>query len=204
MSQSDYDVCIICGSVQECTHDRDTQSECPATQDYQENIYYDMVTNGIIEPESEVYNTYGENLANVQLLSRYGFVLDANEHDYTSWDTHEFLSEIGTADFLALQIPPKETLLEFWSTLTSSDAVEITSSSLVYHEQAETPRLRVDSEGRVSSHLWIMCSLVGLHESGISLREIGSVKKALSKLLLAQLQVEELEEFDEPDTSGTL
>lgn len=39
----------------------------------------------------EVFNTYGAGLSNAQLLARYGFMLDGNEHDVVSWDGPEAL-----------------------------------------------------------------------------------------------------------------
>lgn len=46
----------------------------------------EMVANDFIDPFSEIYNTYGEELTNAQLLVRYGFTLDSNENDIISWN----------------------------------------------------------------------------------------------------------------------
>lgn len=46
-----------------------------------------MVTNISIPRGAEVFNTYGANLSNAQLIHRYGFMLDNNDNDVVSWDT---------------------------------------------------------------------------------------------------------------------
>jgi hypothetical protein len=40
-----------------------------------------MVSNAPVGAGEEVFNTYGDGLSNAQLLVRYGFALDGNEHD---------------------------------------------------------------------------------------------------------------------------
>lgn len=49
----------------------------------------EMVTNDVVYPFSEIYNTYGDELTNAQLLIRYGFLLDNNENDTIAWDKNE-------------------------------------------------------------------------------------------------------------------
>ena len=92
--QSDYDVCVECGSLAECEHDRETESAIapvslpsnihPLSHDStpisNETDYLEMRTVRPILPFSEVFNTYG-SLPNSALLSRYGFLLSENEHD---------------------------------------------------------------------------------------------------------------------------
>ncbi|KAH0836585.1 hypothetical protein J3R83DRAFT_8285 [Lanmaoa asiatica] len=92
--ESDYDVCVECGSLAECEHDRETGSTtAPAsllsnihplshggTSASSEIDYLEMRTVQPILPFSEVFNTYG-SLPNAALLSRYGFSLPENEYD---------------------------------------------------------------------------------------------------------------------------
>ncbi|KAF8870889.1 hypothetical protein BD779DRAFT_508069 [Infundibulicybe gibba] len=101
--EADYNVCLQCGSLYECPHDRDEApgNSCASLSstsavdltterpDPTDDVCYDMVTNSIIPPFTEVFNTYGENMSNAQLLSRYGFIIDGNEHDYLAWDVEE-------------------------------------------------------------------------------------------------------------------
>lgn len=48
-----------------------------------------MAMNDSVPPFTEVFNTYGERLTNAQLLARYGFLLDGNEHDLLDWSVRE-------------------------------------------------------------------------------------------------------------------
>jgi len=68
-----------CGSVKECFHDRHGP---PLVSDYRssdseedEEDEVEMVTNAVIHPAHEVFNTYGESLSNHELLINYGFRL---------------------------------------------------------------------------------------------------------------------------------
>lgn len=45
--------------------------------------------NNYVPPFTEIFNTYGERLTNAQLLMRYGFLLDGNEHDVLDWSVDE-------------------------------------------------------------------------------------------------------------------
>ena len=75
-----------CGSVKECIHD-DKREGPPLVSDYhssdseeeeeEEEDVVEMVTNAVIHPVHEVFNTYGESLSNHELLINYGFQLPA-------------------------------------------------------------------------------------------------------------------------------
>jgi len=73
-----------CGSVKECIHD-DKREGPPLVSDYrssdseeeEEEDAVEMVTNAVIHPAHEVFNTYGESLSNHELLINYGFQLPA-------------------------------------------------------------------------------------------------------------------------------
>jgi len=96
-------VCPVCGSLFECPHDDEavgeklSQRNMPEFEMHRKEIQSsvkehhaddtcDMVANALISPFSEIYNTYGEDLTNAQLLVRYGFLLDHNENDIISWN----------------------------------------------------------------------------------------------------------------------
>jgi hypothetical protein len=72
-----------CGSVNECIHD-DRQGP-PLVSDYHSSDSegeegedtVEMVTNAVIHPTHEVFNTYGESLSSLELLINYGFQLPA-------------------------------------------------------------------------------------------------------------------------------
>ncbi|KIL00771.1 hypothetical protein PAXRUDRAFT_7984 [Paxillus rubicundulus Ve08.2h10] len=92
--ESDYDVCVECGSLAECEHDREVASHItphplapnihPLSQinaSYSnENDYLEMRTVRPVPLHAELFNTYG-TLPNATLLVRYGFTLPENEHD---------------------------------------------------------------------------------------------------------------------------
>lgn len=92
--QSDYDVCVECGSLAECEHDRETGTAAvpPSLLSHVHPLSHEdtptssevdcleMRTVRPIPPCSEVFNTYG-TLSNATLLSRYGFTLPENERD---------------------------------------------------------------------------------------------------------------------------
>ena len=68
-----------CGSVKECIHDGQGP---PLVSDYHssdseedEDDAVEMVTNAVIHPAHEVFNTYGETISNHELLINYGFQL---------------------------------------------------------------------------------------------------------------------------------
>ena len=73
-------MCIECGSVNECIHDH--RQGPPLVSDYHssdseedEDDSIQMVTNAVIHPASQVFNTYGEQISNSELLINYGFQL---------------------------------------------------------------------------------------------------------------------------------
>ncbi|KAG1746733.1 uncharacterized protein EDB91DRAFT_111588 [Suillus paluster] len=89
--ESDFDVCVECGSLVECDHDRDIVPAVPSRGPCSlpgvgkakltpEIDTLDMRSVRSILPHSEVFNTYG-SLSNAELLSRYGFTLPENERD---------------------------------------------------------------------------------------------------------------------------
>jgi len=100
--ESDYNVCPDCGALDECQHDRDgefnqeNQSFGPTKDGTQssaknnsQDMYYEIVSDIYIPPLTEIFNTYGDDLTNAQLLSQYGFVLDMNDNDRVSWTATE-------------------------------------------------------------------------------------------------------------------
>ncbi|KAK7679455.1 hypothetical protein QCA50_017509 [Cerrena zonata] len=109
--ESEYDVCVICGSLSQCLHDTDGEGEDSSSShlpthswpNIDPNDTCDMTSNLPIPPHVQIYNTYGENLTNAQLLVRYGFALPSgcNDNDVVSWKFHE----LPTVESLALPTP---------------------------------------------------------------------------------------------------
>lgn len=71
-------MCMECGSVDECIHDRQGP---PLVSDYRssdsedEGQAVEMVTNAVVPPAHQVFNTYGETASGHELLINYGFQL---------------------------------------------------------------------------------------------------------------------------------
>ncbi|KAI5995675.1 hypothetical protein EDD15DRAFT_616255 [Pisolithus albus] len=76
--ESNFDVCMECGSFLECKHDTDAEDKPGPESD--EIDYLEMRMIRSVPPHSEVFNTYG-SLSNATLLTRYGFMLPENEFD---------------------------------------------------------------------------------------------------------------------------
>lgn len=98
--KSDYDVCPECGSISECIHDTPPTSPVVTSNAVSQSIQptndvVEMVSTRYIAAGEEVYNTYGSQLTNAQLLARYGFILEGNEWDVISWSRGELPDETG-------------------------------------------------------------------------------------------------------------
>ncbi|GAA5999701.1 hypothetical protein JCM5350_003953 [Sporobolomyces pararoseus] len=103
-------VCQVCGSVEECQHDReDDQPKIGIPASFSgrsgggtdlEDDSYEMVTteaSGQLGVGEEVFNSYG-NISNARLIAEYGFKLEANEADRITFHRNELESamrEIG-------------------------------------------------------------------------------------------------------------
>lgn len=86
-------MCVICGSFDECSHDDEDGS--PSRSFSSENTC-EIVSNAPIFAGEQVFNTYGENLTNAQLLVQYGFIIDGNENDCVSWEVEELPWEVSS------------------------------------------------------------------------------------------------------------
>lgn len=104
--QSDYDVCMECGSVSECIHDTPPASpvEPPdsipgPSHSISESVdKIEMVSVRPVIVGEEVFNTYGSRLSNAQLLARYGFILEGNEWDTVSWTREELAFDVESEE----------------------------------------------------------------------------------------------------------
>ena len=160
-----------------------------------------MVSNTEIPPHIEIFNTYGEDLSNAQLLTQYGFILDVNENDRLSWDIDDVLAV--RAPLLGSLIPPSRhsiTLdLEIIVASLSADHGVFSESQLIYHEASNGTALFVNADGAVSHHLWaLLFRLCNLDQS-----HSGDIMKLLSEVLALQIQLENMDNennfFDSED-----
>ncbi|TFK26335.1 SET domain-containing protein [Coprinopsis marcescibilis] len=166
--ESDFGVCPECGSFSECPHDRqDCQAETSepgsGTSD-PVNDCYEMVANTQIPAFSEVYNTYGEHLTNAQLLTRYGFILDANDNDKLSWTYLNVFKALGvnpntTGESILRQIP---LVLGDHRILDSLADSQVLATEYIKGDDS----LWVDSDGGVSIGLWLTLTLIAAHQAG--------------------------------------
>ncbi|KAH9927019.1 hypothetical protein B0H21DRAFT_839152 [Amylocystis lapponica] len=96
---SNYDVCPTCGSLDECPHNRnDIPADDPAPASAAAAPTADTCNMVAVRPIAlgdEVFNTYGAQLGNATLLARYGFALEANEHNVVSWAPDGLDMELG-------------------------------------------------------------------------------------------------------------
>ena len=169
-------MCSECGSLQECPHDRnpeDSVNEAKpisiiGAQDENHDLYYEMVSNAGIPPHSEIFNTYGEDLTNAQLLIQYGFVLDINENDCLCWTMDEILQIIS----------PGESAEKVWRYVAgvlpqiSEDHPLYDTSQLTYYESSTVERLCLNDEGMVSHQLWVVLFVLALRRDSILATEV--------------------------------
>ncbi|KIM35326.1 hypothetical protein M413DRAFT_350567 [Hebeloma cylindrosporum] len=122
----------------------------PGAQDENHDLYYEMVSNSGIPPRSEIFNTYGEDLTNAQLLTQYGFILDINENDRLGWTLDEIIQIISPGEFAegirrrVVDILPQ----------ISEDHPLYGTSPLTYYELLGVDFLCLNDEGMVSHPLW--------------------------------------------------
>jgi hypothetical protein len=105
-----------------------------------------MVSNAEIQPYEEVFNTYGEGLCNAQLLVQYGFILDPNDNDVLNFDTNEILCLLSSTD-TSSEVPLSQ----------HTDFTPYADSNLVfpYTHSPSKSAFCIDSDGKISSQLWI-------------------------------------------------
>ena len=170
---------------------------------------YEMVSNSPILPNSEVFNTYGDNLSNAQLLVRYGFVLDVNENDCLTWELKE-LSDFMD-EFLLREAqnssPTGLNLTDLWEKICEYPSEvwkRFSNSRLVYYHCVTIPGstingggcLSLNGDGKISHRLWIYCALSGClrnlqRSTGIGVEgEIAIIVDILGQLIDIQLELE--------------
>lgn len=134
-----------------------------------------MVSNAPILPFSEIYNTYGENLSNADLLFRYGFMLDENDNDSVSFSENDF-TESFSLSIEKTQLSPEG--------LDPSQMVSMTNRTGWF----------IDAEGSVSHHMWL--DIVLQH----CFKELGAQCDAdalIEQVIQAQLNYERLTSEEE-------
>jgi len=185
--ETEYDVCVLCGSLLECPHDIDMPEALPrggpprASLDAENTC--EMVANTLISPRTEVLNTYGENLSNAELLVRYGFALDGNENDVITWTADEVWDASGLAgpsgesSWNGLRTAPTEEVLHTWishpgwaDSLLVSNSVSRTHGDHAAGARASPKNspapLCLTGDGAISHSLWLLCAFCVLCRRG--------------------------------------
>ena len=186
-------MCSTCGSVRECVHDKETGLVDGATtttsEEKEQDGYYEMISNAPILPESEVFNTYGEKLGNAELLARYGFSVEGNEHDRISWEVDEVEGK-------------SERIMELWGGVVERWSEEVfLESGLVFTNGVGGRELCVNGDGKVTHQMWLYCGLVKLDEV-VGTGEIEEALEMLREVADLQLILEKMMMVGEVDMSG--
>lgn len=149
-------VCDQCGSSQECIHDNQTLQLINSYPTLSLEDTVELVSiHPLVPPARDpidsqpkiVYNTYGK-LSNARLLSEYGFMIDGNIHDRIHFDST-----------LVIQHHTPNQVQALLNTLVSHGAFNNNmQEELVVNpsdEEASTNMFFIDSNARLSSHLWL-------------------------------------------------
>ncbi|KAH8093737.1 SET domain-containing protein, partial [Cristinia sonorae] len=180
--ESEPDVCVACGSLAQCSHDMEEEDGAtthgrtlPVTG--LEVDTCDMASNLYIPPFTEVFNTYGEDLTNAQLLARYGFMVsDGNEHDVVSWELEELEGMYGEdgGAFRRLYL----SLVSAWP----RDARRWEGCSSVFQPMRSGLSLVVNGDGKLSHQLWMYCAARSLQRVGMCGGGVPDVLEFLARL----------------------
>lgn len=201
--------------MHECLHDRADSPLVPAAvfiksttrvlelEDEEQEDDYHMVSVSSIPPGVEVFNTYGESLTNAQLLTQYGFILDANEHDVLVWDMEQVL------DFIPDKLITAHDLLRSWKQLCQEDWTLASGSGIVYLVNAGAignSSCALNGDGKISHPLWIIVALISYSQknSRFSEKTLETLLSHLRGLLYAQCRVEKHLETPEDQIDGQI
>lgn len=184
-------VCPHCGSQEICAHDSDDEENAPSDLDISSypnaanEGTFEMVTNTLVPPTTEVFNTYGETLSNAELLLSYGFLLDQNDNDHLSW-------EITDPDLL--DEPKSEVLRDLYINIYDAipqgtlDAFE--ESELVEHTSDKLSALSISGEGKISSRLWLLLAVQSLLLGEVTAGDVKAILDRIPSMIEAQLDLE--------------
>ena len=232
-TQSEFDVCVQCGSWAQCAHDaedsedddtpaqlpradgRTARSTGPARADAEHDSTSagpaadgppdtcDMVANAPVPPGAEVFNTYGEHLANAQLLARYGFALGGNDNDVVEFDAGDLpvpagCTQAGVHELFrrVLAALPPHRRWDASGLVYQPDALLATAGSAPSASgddgrgQTHGARMCVNSDGRVSHALWVYCATAAVVAHEPRLPAAHAVAAAARRLARAQLLAE--------------
>ena len=157
-----------------------------------------MVSNTYIPPFTEIFNTYGEDLTNAQLLSQYGFILDLNENDRISWTAAQVLRILAPSHCTESDLQELLTHLRQTLPLIPSDHALFKHSQLVCLNPLTLDEFCLNDDGKVSHQLWnllllLACRAVKLYvnvDFGVILRRLLDLQFDLESLISADDEAE--------------
>lgn len=174
IQQSDFEVCHECGSADECPHDREDGVMLGGGNGEKIDGFFEMVANTVIPQSTEVFNTYGETLSNAQLLTRYGFIIDANDNDCVTWTFAEVFSvldidskvstqgeEVSIGHHIMKRVDDLFAAPQFLSSANASGVLVMHDSEGSTVTGSSKPNmLFLDSDGKASVGLWLTLILI--------------------------------------------
>lgn len=185
--ETDWEVCRICGALNVCPHDEDVPHRgehggvgVETSSDLSVNPIqhsFDMVCDRKVHRGSEVFNTYNveprsqgvgvsSGISNVELMCRYGFVLEGNGADRLPFDEREV--QLASAHVLPAGIPVKNMNGKRSFRGVSEIRALFVDAGLVGLDNSEEDSLEMDAEGSISTGLWTRLAEEALSETGAS------------------------------------
>ena len=158
-----------------------------------------MVSNTVIPPNSEVFNTYGETLTNAQLLNQYGFILDVNENDRLSWTFRDVLSSCCPDAVLQDGVEAEIRQMSMFAMDTLSRSTDFfDQSELAYCEAHGSEHLCLNDEGKISAQLWTLLLVASLRLSG-QFGDLANAEELIKNISGLELALESFLEVEEDD-----
>jgi SET domain-containing protein 6 len=194
--QTDFDVCTTCGAADWCEHDAsddDGENAPKHTSSVRASTIDDdceIVADAAIRAGEEVFNTYGARLRNAQLLARYGFMLDGNEHDVVSWDLAELCTGLAAPQSGTLATT-YAVVLERWPRAACWEESEMVFDARDVDRVGRgkgSAEFVIDADGRPSHDLWVWAGCIELVHQGYETKQIIELLPAVAEL---QVRLEE-------------
>lgn len=157
----------------------------------------EMVSKLAISSEEEVFNTYGAELTNAQLLCYYGFILEGNANNVVTWTARELVNEYSAKPDGALMLWTE--LLDGWPMASEWDESHLVYNSSIHKgtEEDEVPiskerlfeLLDLNADGQISHALWLLLFTLTLRDVNVGLD--GAIRAARQACQM-QSQIEEM------------
>ncbi|KAF8959935.1 hypothetical protein BDZ97DRAFT_1365576 [Flammula alnicola] len=158
-----------------------------------------MVSNSGIPPLTEIFNTYGEELTNAELLNQYGFILDVNDNDRLSWTLDEIIHILSPGAYTENSLQSLVVdIRRVISCLPEGHSV-FSDSQLIYHEASAEEKFCLSEEGTMSHQLWAVLFGLSFRRNLSRSPEI-DISRTLHAVLDLQTRAENLDGNDEDDS----